>query len=50
MSAGVQPRVVDVPAIEHSGSMATNARSPRPEPILDIKDLSIAYRTGSGDV
>src|SRR5215469_15622983 len=51
MSAGVEPREVYVPAaFEHNGSMATSAGSPRPEPILNIKDLSIAYRTGSGDV
>ena len=30
--------------------MAHNAGSPRTEPILDIKDLSIAYRSGIGDV
>ncbi|MBV9606970.1 MAG: ABC transporter ATP-binding protein [Solirubrobacterales bacterium] len=30
--------------------MAENAGSPAPEPILKIKDLSIAYRSGAGDV
>jgi peptide/nickel transport system ATP-binding protein len=51
MSTGLEPRELEVTAaIEHSGSLAMSAGSTRPEPILDIKDLSIAYRTGSGDV
>jgi oligopeptide/dipeptide ABC transporter ATP-binding protein len=51
MSAGVEPQEIGVPApIDPARSMADNARSPRTEPILDIKDLSIAYRSGTGDV
>ena len=61
MSAGVEPRDVDAPAAretpgsmaaagETSGSMADNAGPSSTEPILNIQDLSIAYRTGTGDV
>ena len=43
MSAGVEPREVTVPA------PATASDETR-EPVLEIKDLSIAYRTGAADV
>ena len=51
MSAGVEPQEIGVPApIDPARSMADNAGAPRTEPILDIKDLSIAYRSETGDV
>ena len=43
MSAGVEPREMTVPA------PATASDETR-EPVLEIKDLSIAYRTGAADV
>ncbi len=43
MSAGIEPRDVTVPA------PATPRHDTR-EPVLEIKDLSIAYRTGAADV
>ena len=46
MSAGVDAP----PPIDQSGSMAANLRPARTEPILKIEDLSIAYRSGTGDV
>jgi oligopeptide/dipeptide ABC transporter ATP-binding protein len=49
MSAGVEPQEVD--AVEPtSGSMADDAGGATAEPILNISDLSIAYRSGGGDV
>ncbi|MGN6870926.1 MAG: dipeptide ABC transporter ATP-binding protein [Solirubrobacteraceae bacterium] len=36
--------------IDTARSMAESARTPAPEPILKIEDLSIAYRSGAGDV
>jgi oligopeptide/dipeptide ABC transporter ATP-binding protein len=49
MSAGVEPQEVSV-AEPFDGSMTTAAGEASRGPILDISDLSIAYRTGSGDV
>jgi oligopeptide/dipeptide ABC transporter ATP-binding protein len=49
MSAGVEPQEVD--AVEPtSRSMADDAGGATAEPILNISDLSIAYRSGGGDV
>jgi oligopeptide/dipeptide ABC transporter ATP-binding protein len=36
--------------IDTARSMAESARTPVPEPVLKIEDLSIAYRSGAGDV
>ena len=47
MSAGVEPMP---PPTDADRSMAENAGAPIPEPILKISDLSIAYRSGAGDV
>ncbi|HJS97206.1 MAG TPA: ABC transporter ATP-binding protein [Solirubrobacteraceae bacterium] len=47
MSAGVEPMP---PPTGADRSMAENVRPPIPEPILKISDLSIAYRSGAGDV
>ena len=43
MSAGVEPREVALP-----GTPTPSAETR--EPVLEIKDLSIAYRTGGADV
>jgi ABC-type glutathione transport system ATPase component len=51
VSAGVEPKEVGLPApIDPARSIADHAGSPTTEPILNIKDLSIAYRSGAGDV
>jgi peptide/nickel transport system ATP-binding protein len=51
VSAGVEPRDMDVPApTESSRSMAPIAGPSTTEPILNIEDLSIAYRSGASDV
>jgi oligopeptide/dipeptide ABC transporter ATP-binding protein len=51
MSASLEPREVGVAEpIDTTGAMAARAREARPGPILDISDLSIAYRTDGGDV
>jgi oligopeptide/dipeptide ABC transporter ATP-binding protein len=50
MSA-VEPQEVVLPApIDTARSMADDDGSPTPETILNISDLSIAYRSGAGDV
>jgi len=50
MSA-VEPQEVGLPApIDTARSMADHDGPPSPEPILNISDLSIAYRSGAGDV
>ena len=43
MSAGIEPRDLTLPGTP-TLSMETR------EPVLEIKDLSIAYRTGAADV
>jgi peptide/nickel transport system ATP-binding protein len=51
VSAGLEPRDAPAPpAIDPARSMALNVGSPTTEPILKIEDLSIAYRSGAGDV
>jgi oligopeptide/dipeptide ABC transporter ATP-binding protein len=47
VSAGVEPMP---PPTDSARSMADDGRAPKPEPILKIKDLSIAYRSGASDV
>ena len=53
MSAGVEPQEVGVAEpIDTAGSDSASAGGGRAtrQPILDISDLSIAYRSGGGDV
>ena len=51
MSAGVEPQEVGVAEpIDNPSSMAADAGGAAPGPILNISDLSIAYRSGDGDV
>ena len=52
MSAGVEPQEVGVAEpIDTTGSDSASAARPGDrQPILDISDLSIAYRSGGGDV
>jgi peptide/nickel transport system ATP-binding protein len=51
MSAGVEPQEVGVAEpIDTTGSASADGRRATGQPILDISDLSIAYRSGGGDV